>query len=245
MPSETELKATTMEHFEALPIGTTIFVPSIESKTIEVECPDCKGTKYWHVYAGKQNFMIDCPRCDGGKCDWLKPKRHEYAAKVEETTVKSVRIESGRAHGSETETYTRIYYETSPYMGSISEPYITREAAEAAAEIKLQQALEREQSDWDKDRERDAKRAGMEIVRVIEARASRNAQALQDKIDSLKRAMLDAIRDGDGPELRRPYSGAAPEMTPQAIADFLANILSEANINGFTEDELHEAMCHC
>ena len=55
-----------------------------------------------------------------------------------------------------------------------------------------------------------------------------------------------AIRnpDFDGPKLRKGVFGNS-EVTSEAMATWLNGIFSEADLDGWSEEEIHEATCHC
>jgi len=236
---------------DAYSIGTTIFVPRVwTTKSVEVECPDCRGEKKWIISTPSgMRQEIDCPRCDGGQRDWLKPKRIEVTTTIDETVIASVSI-SERKDRDDGETFVRITYDGSPYTGTISHEraFLTREAAELEAERLLAESEIRENAEWKRDRENANKRAGVSIVQALNEKAFEKYNSLDAKVTTLRERMLDAIRHPglDGPKLSRPLTSyGQPELTPEALATWLNGLLEEAELEGWTEEELHEATCHC
>lgn len=235
---------------ETFSIGTTIYVPQISQDSEPVPCPDCNDTHKWRVTAvGGLNLEIDCPRCHGGKSqyDFLKPQRRTRTAKVVECVVREVTVRQSRAYQSE-DIVTRVHYETSPATGSIDQAsaFTTREEAEAAAQAKLATYLASDRSDWEADRERSNKRAGIDILRALDERANEKATKLDESIDTLREKLFDAVRYPNlyGPKMKRGLFGH-DELTSEALATWFNEIFESAGIERWSDAEIHEATCNC
>ena len=100
---------------------------------------------------------------------------------------------------------------------------------------------------WRKERERAKERAGQDIITALRSEAEKNTKEANEKIDTLKEKMLEAIQHpySDGPKLSATYTGGPKELTSQALADWCNNLLQEADIEGWSESELHDVLCHC
>lgn len=244
-----------MQNFETLSIGDTVFVPHITTKEVEVECPDCLGEKLWTILMPSgQSRTIDCPRCQGGKELWLIPKRYERALEVKEVTISRISVEQRRPYSStkkdaDKEIWTSICYETTPSVGGSVRHELahrTRAEAEAAGALLLEKQESVASEAWKDELARREKRAGMDIVRALQASANEKFDRLEAGLDKLRENLLEAVRYPTlyGPKTtKRIYGGE--ELTGQNLADWLNQQFSKADLDGWTEEELHEAMCQC
>lgn len=233
--------------YDVYEIGQTIFVPTVSSKSISVVCPDCAGAKIWNVSTPTGiSTTITCPRCHGEKHEWLTPKRHETILEIAETTISEVSLR--RRKKQDGTLANSIDYSTAPYIGHVTHEraYLSREEAQAAGEKMLAEHSTKEDERWRKERERDAERAGHDVLRALTDRANEKVGDLRDKVDRLREKMLDAIKspNWDGPKLSTRSYGS-PELTSQGMADWLGGMLRDCDLEDWTEEELHEAMCHC
>ena len=238
-----------LQTFDAFAVGETIFVASVHQKEIPTQCPDCLGEKQWAIsMPSGVSRIIACPRCDGGKRHWLFPMRHERTLEVKEAKVSEVSIRCRKAHNSE-KIHTGIDYSTEPYIGHVSHDraHGSREAALVDGKRMLAADAKQEDERWREEREKVATRSGQDIVAALQAAANESVRDLQRNIAKLKEQMMEAIRYPTlyGPKEVRAYPSATPRITEQTMADWLGNLLSEANIEGWSEQELHEAMCSC
>jgi hypothetical protein len=237
------------QSFEAFAVGDTVFIPSVKRIEIPVKCPDCHGTKYWHVYitGADKRRMIECPRCKGGKdgYDFLIPKRYEHKVEIVEAKITEVKIKVGRKYQSE-EIATTISYETNPHSGCLQEGRCcaTREQAETVGQVLLEASIENEDKRYSEARQRDEERAGRDILAALSAHANQNYKELEAKVEKLREKMLEAISNEEGPEISKPSYGS-PEISADSLASWLEELLSSADLPGFSESELHEAKCHC
>lgn len=234
--------------FNAFAVGDTIFVPSVQQKEIEVQCPDCLGSKTWSISTpAGMSKEIPCPRCEGGARNWFFPKRYERSLEIQEVTVSEVSIRC-RKHHKEDGVYTYVEYSTSPYAGHIgtSRVFATHAEAAAAGELMMAEAADREHAEWKKEREREEARAGKDIIAVLQAKANDGRAALEANVAALREKLFDAIRYPSlyGPKLTHRSYGST-EITSQAMADWLQQLLGDAGLETWSETELHEAMCHC
>jgi hypothetical protein len=238
-----------MQSFESFAIGDKIFVPSVRQKEVLVTCPDCLDEKAWTVSTPSGiTKTIECPRCNGGKDNWLIPKRYEQTLEIKETTIAKVSIRSAKKYKSE-EIAVSISYDTeAPYCGSVDHEkvYLTHEAAAEAGAIMMAEYTATEDKRWRENRERDEKRAGQDIITAIQSVANKDYKDLEYKVDQLREKMLDAIRypNSNGPTLEKRLYGA-PELTSQGLADWFSQMLRDCELEDWTENELHEALCHC
>lgn len=239
-----------MQTFDAFAIGDTIFIPSVRQKDIPVTCPDCMGEKLWNISTPSGvSTTIGCPRCGGGEHNWLIPKRYERCVEINEAQIVGLSISYKKGYKSE-ELHTRIEYDTRPYIGGVNhdKAYLSREAAEIAGAALLADDEKSDHEVWRKERKRAQERAGQDILTAFRAEAEKHARALDQKIDKLKDEMREAIEYPSlyGPKLTRPTSSySSPEITTQAMAEWCNHLLSEADIEGWSESELHEMSCHC
>ena len=237
-----------MQQFDAFAVGDTIFVPRITQKEVEMPCPDCLGKKgKWHLHLPSgAHVSIDCLRCGAGDNKWLLPRRYERALQIDEMKINEVSIRCRAAHKGEG-TDTTIYYQTQG-GGSVypDKVFTTHEAAVIAGELMLEDAEEKGYAEWEKELARSETRSRQGILAAMSAKYSTQSKAVEDKIDRLKAKMLEAIQYPTlyGPKLSKKSYGA-PEITSQSLADWLGELLSEADIDGWTEQEMHEAMCEC
>lgn len=234
--------------FSAFAIGDTIFVPHVGQKEIEVQCPDCLGSKTWRIStpAGTSK-EIACPRCGGGERSWLLPKRYERSLEIKETTVSEVNIRHGR-HTRDSATFLSISYSTAPYIGHVdhAKAFGAREEAAAAGDVMMAKAAEREHEEWRKQREREEARAGHDIIQALNEEANRKLEFHKSNVEALREKLFDAIRYPTlyGPKINsRSYGGA--EISSEAMAEWLQKLLGDAGLETWSESELHEAMCHC
>lgn len=231
---------------DAFEIGDKVFVPRITQEPIKEPCPDCLGENVWRVsLPSGLTSEVTCPRCHGHS-DWLMPRRYERTFKIDESTVGEVSIRRHKAHKGE-DIYTSISYGTAPYIGHIDHKraYRTREEAEAAAAVLIEEYEKDDNERARKERERTAERAGQDIIAALEMRANERFKALSGKIDDLKEKMLEAIRYPTlyGPKIRK--TSYSTELTSEGMSEWLSGLLSEADIEGWSEAELHEALCQC
>lgn len=239
-----------MQTFDAFAVGDKIFVPSVRQKDVATTCPDCLGEKLWTItMPSGVSKTIDCPRCDGGNKDWLRPRRYERTLEISEAEVSEVSIRTSKAYKSE-EIRTRIDYNTvSPYIGNIGHgnAYRSIQEAEEAGKVLLAQEGVLDEARFREERERTEKRAGQDILTALQAKANEQFRDLDFKIDQLKEKMLEAIQHPTlyGPKMIRAYTGGPQEITSQAMADWLSGLFSEADLEGWSEQELQEALCHC
>jgi hypothetical protein len=240
------------EHtFELIEIGTKIFIPGTKREELPVTCPDCHGTKKWfvHIAGVEGSKVIECPRCGGGEHEWLIPKRYKTVIEIKEFEVTGFEIDRKPKWQSD-ELETIITYHTNPHRHGVRHGtcYLTQEEAQAAGDIMLEEADKKIGEEYAKERERCDRRAGHDIVKALRDHAFRHSEALQEKIDKLKSEMLEAITYPSlhGPKLTQPRSKyGSPELTSSALAEWFSNLLDEANIEGWSEEEIHEATCRC
>jgi hypothetical protein len=236
---------------ETLSIGTTVYVPQIETKKIRTPCPDCNDEGKWSVSTpgGVLQREITCPRCHGGKYgyDWLLPVRYERTIEIREGKITQVSVRQQKSHNSD-DIHEHISYDTAPYLGSLSpgKVFVSRDAAEAAGADMLTADATREQSEWDRDRKRDEVRAGIDIIQALDKRANERANKLDEKIERLRDKMLDAIRYPSlyGPKITQKSWGGS-ELTPQNLAEWLNKLLEEADFETLSEEQIREATCDC
>lgn len=238
-----------LQTFDAFAVGDTIFVPAVTQKEIPTQCPDCLGEKLWTItMPSGVSRTIDCPRCNGGKRSWLFPMRHERALQIREAKVSEVSIRCRKAYKSE-EVDVDIDYNTAPYIGHVSHKSVhaSREAALAAGDVMLAADATKDQTRWQEELDKVAKRSSQDIVTALQTAANESHRKLEAKIEKLKAEMMEAIQwpTLNGPQLKRAYTGGPEEITSQAMADWCSKLLSEADIDGWSEQELHEAMCSC
>jgi hypothetical protein len=228
-------------------VGDTVYVPAVEYTEERVRCPDCLGEGTWIVStpSSLHSMTIACPRCKGGAIDWLLPRKRTAKTKIAEVRVSEVTV---RERGHKGEVHTSVTYGTSPYSGWIDRngAFRTHEEAETAAALLMVEHEGKEKSDWEKERERELERAGRKIVDALNDAANERASGLEQKISKLKEEMLGAIRwpTIDGPKITtKSYGG--PEILAGDLAEWLNGLLNEADIVGISEEEIHEATCHC
>lgn len=192
---------------------------------------------------------IDCPRCKGGKSgyEFLRPKRYERILEINEYVISEISIRRMKSHNSD-DVRTHISYTTSPYSGSTSPDKIftDRDSAAVAGDAMMVADATRTETEWDKDQKRAEAMAGVDILAAFQMQANKATDDLKDKIERLRQAMMDAIKYpyGDGPKLSKPTYGSA-EITSQAMAEWCNGLLDHAGIDGWSEGELHEALCDC
>lgn len=242
-----------MTTFETLDIGTPVFLPSVKRKEIEVECPDCHGAKTWHVYTGnRQSFNVPCPRCtrDGHEYDWLRPKRYETEIVITEATISDIIVKRGKLRYKSDDIETEIRYRVDTDRGHHHEYewnkdlFLDRGLAEAKGQELFEADQAREKTEWEKELDRNKERARYTILNAMAMHYSGRRKEIEAKIEKLREKMLQAISEDDGPEItKNTYS--APHIASADLAEWLGELLSEADIEGWTEQELHEAMCHC
>lgn len=239
-----------MQLFETLSIGDVVFIASITTEQIDVPCPDCQGEKLWTISMPSGiSRTIACPRCGGGENNWLHPKRQEHAIKITEATISGVRLEHHPAHAAKSgETQTSIRYATAPYAGDIPQEriYRTRAEAEAAGAAMLEKAVTESRRRWLEDMERSNRRAGLDIVTVLKESADQKYAELDERLDKLRENLLEAVRYPTlyGPKTtKRIYGG--DELTGQNLADWLNQQFMKVDLDGWTDEELHEALCSC
>lgn len=229
-----------MQTFSALALGTIVYVPRVTTTEIEMPCPDCNGTHVWHISSPSgMKREIECPRCKGGQYKWLIPKRHEYTLLIEEESVLGTDINQRVPHGKEEAVFT-VRYKTNHYNSrDEAELFLTREEAEAAG-VKLLAEVE---TKWGKDYveklKRDEAQANLKIVEVLKEQADRKYEELKGKIDELKSGMYRAI---EYPELYGPVVKHS-SISAQAMTTWLTELLSAADIEGWSEEELAEHGC--
>lgn len=236
---------------ETLSVGTTVYIPSVTTKHVPVVCPDCRDEHKWLISTPSGHKReIDCPRCHGGTTtyEWLRPRRHERTLVIAECVITEASVRQRRDHKDASTVHTSVHYAVSPGLGSIypDRIFTSRDLAEEAGAKLLAADAERENEDWRKELKRGEDRAGMDIMAALEAKAFSKQKALSSNIDTLRDKMLEAIRYPTlyGPKLaRRSYGG--DELTSQALADWLNGLLNAANLDGWSESDLHEALCDC
>ena len=236
---------------DTLSIGTTVYVPQIETKKIRMPCPDCNDEGKWSIStpAGLLQLEITCPRCHGDKhgYDWLLPVRYERTVEIREGKIIAASVHQRKSHSSD-DVHEHISYDTAPYLGSLppAKVFTSRDAAEAAGAEMMIADAKRERSEWDMDRKRDEARAGLDIIQAFDKRANERAKKLDDKIEALREKMLEAIQypSLDGPKITQK-TGGGPELTPQNLAEWLNKLLEEADIETMSEEQIREATCDC
>jgi hypothetical protein len=238
-----------MPTFDTFAVGDTVFVPRVHSKDIDVTCPDCLGENQWVISTPSGiSRTIDCPRCMGGKRDyaWMKPKRYERTLEIQELKITEVCITSRKAHNRD-EVDTSISYQLAGGWSMQRRGlYLTRAEAEVAGAALLAEGVKEEHASYLAELKKNEERSAMDIIRAFESKAYERARALDEKIERLKEKMMDAVKypSLNGPKVtRRSYGG--DEITPHSLLEWMQELLSEADIDGWSEEEVHEATCHC
>lgn len=232
-----------------LPVNTTVYVPSIETKAIPVTCPDCDGRGTWTVIMGRRTAEVTCPRCYGrSDREFLAPRRFERVLKITEHVITEATVRHRRDHQDKEVVRTSIDYSLAPYSGNTrpESVFLTREEAEARGAELLVEDEKREHEEWRKKLKLTEERAGMDIVRALQARADKTSKEWKDKIDRLRAKLLEAIAFPSlyGPEIKRDVLGVY-EVKSQSLATWINELLEEAGIDTLSEEEIHEATCHC
>jgi hypothetical protein len=235
---------------ETLSVGTTVYVPSITHKEVIMDCPDCRGEHKWIIRTPSgHSHTIECPRCKGGKSgyEFLRPKRYERTLEIHERVICEVEVRQRKDHKTE-DVRTHIAYTTSPHSGSLypDKIFTSRDAAEDAGAAMMIEDAKREKAEWEKDQKRAEDRAGLDVMAALQSRADKATADLNSKIERLREAMMEGIKypHGDGPKLTKTYGGNS-ELTSQSLAEWCNELLSEADLETWSEEDLHEALCHC
>ena len=234
-----------------IPIGTTIYVPSLVRQEHMLPCPDCKGEHVWIISTpGGMRTEIACPRCKGGgkAYEFLRPTTYVRTMEIKESTISEARIRQKRDHQDAAKVHTWVDYDTAPYAGTLrpEHVFLTRAEAEVAGAAMIAADEAKENTQRAEDEARNKARAGIDIVQVLQSRADEKRSKLEAKIERLRDAMMDAIKFPytSGPKkTSKSYGG--DEITPQNMAEWLNKMLDEADLETFSEDEIHEATCHC
>jgi hypothetical protein len=232
-----------LDFSDVFDIGTAAYSPHVANKKVKTQCPDCLGEKSWTITmpSGVRRKMA-CPRCDGDHI--YLPHRYERTLEIREITITNVEVRWSTYRGDLSRS---VRYETTPACYGLSEKntFLTREEAEAAGAILLAEAVKDDESEWREEVKRAAEQSGQKILTVFRNNAERKAKKLEEKIDTLRDKMLEAIKFPSlyGPKVTsRTYS---VEITAQNMADWFSQMLSESDIEGWSDEELHEALCQC
>jgi hypothetical protein len=236
-----------MQSFDVFKVGDEVYVYRVEHERVPVPCPDCSDTRKWKVTTpAGDSWEITCPRCNGAKYDFQQPHCIEAKLKVEAVTISEISIrQRKRYQGEEIDTWVEYTFKGGTYRKA-DRVFATHEEADAAGQVEMAKDLTADEKRWKEERERVAKYAGETLLDVVRAQARQEKKGLEDKLDALKEGFLEAIRnpDFDGPELRKGVFGSS-EITSAAMAEWLNGIFSEAELDGWTKEEIHEATCHC
>lgn len=235
---------------ETLSVGTSVYVPTIKTTDIMLECPDCRGEHKWIVSTPSgHSHTIDCPRCKGGdrRYEFLRPKRRERTLAILEAKICEVTVHQ-RADDKTGEVKVSVTYRTAPYLGhySAERVFSVLDDAEKAGRAMIEADVNREKAEWEKEDKHAEARAGLHIMAALQARADEKRKSLDEKIEALRDKMLEAIKYPSlyGPSITRRSFGA-DELTPAALAEWLDTMLTDAGLDGWSESEIHEATCHC
>lgn len=239
-----------MQSFDAFKVGDTVYVYKIEHVRVPVPCPDCKDTRTWTVTTkAGDTWDVTCPRCNGAKYDFQQPHRLATKLEVLPAVVSEVTIRQ-RKHYNADEIGTWIDYNLKQDKTSIHRRndgvFATEEDARAAGEAEMVRDLTKDKQRWQEKRERVAKYASATVLDAVMGKGFQAKRDIEDKLEKLKEGFLEAIKspDFDGPKLRKGVFGN-PEITSEAMAEWLNGIFSEAELDGWSEEEIHEATCHC
>lgn len=234
-----------------IPIGTTVYVPHVVGKEHILPCPDCKGEHVWIISTpGGMRTEIACPRCRGGdkNYEFLRPKTYIRTMEIKECTISEASIRQKRDHQDAAKVHTWVSYDTAPYVGTLrpEHVFLSRADAEAAGVAMIAADEAKENTQRDEDDARNRARAGVDIIRALQALADEKRVKIEKKVERLRDAMMDAIRYPytRGPKKTSKVYGG-DEITPQNMAEWLNKMLDEADLETFSEDEIHEATCHC
>lgn len=232
-----------------LPVNTTVYVPSIETKAIPVTCPDCDGRGTWTVIMGRRTAEVTCPRCQGKtNSEYLTPRRFERVLKVTEHVIAEATVRQRRDHVDKATVRTTIDYSLAPYSGNTrpESVFLTREEAESRGAELLIEDEKREHEEWRKNLKLTEERAGMDIVWALQARADKTSKEWESKVNRLREKLLEAVAFPSlyGPEIKRDVLGVY-EVKSQSLAAWFNGLLEEAGIDTLSEEEIHEATCHC
>ena len=242
-----------MQSFDIFKVGDTVYAPSVDHKRVPVTCPDCNDKRTWRVITAANRFTITCPRCNGAQYDWQQPHRTELTLEIREYVVHGVSIDWERHRDVGEGLVTRVRYSLyngEKYAGNgfgASSVFPSREAAEAAGSEMLAKHAAEEDKRWAEQRERVAKSAGETVVQVISEKANASKKEIERKLDDLKERLTSAIRHPSlyGPKLRKEGAFGSYEITSETMAEWLNELFSEAGLDGWSEEEIHEATCHC
>src|SRR5262249_38166076 len=142
--------------------------------------------------------------------------------------------------GADKEPTTIIEYTAKGTHLSRSAIFLTRQEAETAGAGLMAQAPDKWRPPNGKGEKEDRKRGGMAIVEALDHIANERARKLRESIETLKEKMMDAVRYSytEGPKVTRRTYGA-DEITAQNLLEFFQKLLSEADIDGWSEEEIH------
>lgn len=235
-----------MQSFDVFKVGDTVYVFRVEDKRVPVVCPDCQDTRKWTVRTpAGDTWDVTCPRCNGAKYEFQQPHRLSTQLTVETATINEISIRQRKRHkGEEVDTWVEYNFTGGTYRKA-ERVFATAVEAEAAGQDEMAKELTKDEERWKAERERVAKYAGETLLDVVRAQAQQEKKDIEGKLDDLKERFLEAIKDPDyhGPKIKKGTYSA--EITSEAMASWLNGIFDEAGLQGWSEEEIHEATCHC
>lgn len=87
-------------------IGDTVYAPQAEHETVQVECPDCLGTKTWRaVLPNGEEHDFSCPTCSYGYEVRGTIGSYEVQSRVRVLTIGSVRVDTAHVGSREGPQY--------------------------------------------------------------------------------------------------------------------------------------------
>lgn len=76
-------------------VGDTVYVPDVQHETIQIECPDCLGTRTWVAeLPNGEREKFTCPTCEHGYESRGTIGSYEVTARVRVMTIGSVRVDT-------------------------------------------------------------------------------------------------------------------------------------------------------
>lgn len=177
-------------------LGTTVYVPYVKDDFAEAECPDCKGTKIWHVRTGSGlEFETPCQRCDksygvpGYRERALEPAFREY-------TIQRIRIEWGKSKDKHTPKQ-QVRYILDAYGGDYGEDgfCVTQAEALAAASKKMEAPYYRRDERRQQDVEYARSLKGVNLRTAFEIEAANNLKEMKAKYDAAVSAIIELKDD--------------------------------------------------
>jgi hypothetical protein len=202
-------------------LGTTVYVPYVKDGYAEAECPDCKGTKVWHVKTGSGlEFETPCQRCDKS---YGMPGYRERALEpaFRETTIQRIRIEWGESKDKHTPEQQVRYIFDAYANGGYGEDdlCVTQAEALAAASKQMEGPYYRRDERRQQDEEYARSLKGVNLRTAFEIEAVKNFKEMKAKYDAAVEAIIELKDDHISGLIRHSFDSGRQECIARHLLE--------------------------